>query len=55
MAGRGWVPTLLLAFSFFQELLRNPFFIMDGVSRFDIIQGEIGKLTPVLEKIDKEQ
>ncbi|XP_048792171.1 calpain-13-like isoform X5 [Lagopus muta] len=25
-----------------RELLRNPFFIMDGVSRFDIIQGEIG-------------
>uniref|UniRef100_G1N1G7 Uncharacterized protein n=1 Tax=Meleagris gallopavo TaxID=9103 RepID=G1N1G7_MELGA len=25
-----------------KELLRNPFLIMDGVSRFDIIQGEIG-------------
>ncbi|NXJ04971.1 CAN13 protein, partial [Odontophorus gujanensis] len=24
------------------ELLRNPYLIMDGVSRFDIIQGEIG-------------
>lgn len=55
MAGRGWVLTLLLAFSFFQELLRNPFLIMDGVSRFDIIQGEIGKVIPVLEKIDREQ
>lgn len=55
VAGRAWVPSLLLAFSFFQELLRNPCLIMDGVSRFDIIQGEIGKVIPVLEEIGREQ
>lgn len=43
-AGIGWVLTLLLAFSFLQELQRNPYLIVDGVSRFDIMQGEIGKV-----------
>ncbi|KAF2986663.1 hypothetical protein EK904_013445, partial [Melospiza melodia maxima] len=33
---------LLFAFSFLQELQRNPHLITDGVSRFDIMQGEIG-------------
>lgn len=43
-AGKGWVLTLLFAFSFLQELQRNPHLITDGVSRFDIMQGEIGKV-----------
>lgn len=35
---------LLFAFSFLQELQRNPHLIIDGVSRFDVMQGEIGKV-----------
>lgn len=42
--GKGWVFTLFFAFSFLQELQRNPHLIMDGVSRFDIMQGEVGKV-----------
>lgn len=44
-AGKGWVFTLFFAFSFLQELQKNPRLIMDGVSRFDIMQGEnVGKV-----------
>lgn len=43
-AGKGLVLTLYFAFSFLQELQRNPYLVMDGVSRFDIMQGEIGKV-----------
>lgn len=43
-AGKGWVLTMIFAFSFLQEFQRNPYLITDGVSRFDIKQGEIGKV-----------
>lgn len=42
--GKGWVFILFFAFSFLQELQRNPYLIIDGASRFDIMQGEIGKV-----------
>lgn len=51
-AGKGWALTLFLAFSFHQEKERinRPYLIIDGVSRFDIEQGKIGKMILLIWK-----
>ncbi len=36
--------------SLFQKLVPNPAFVVDGVSRFDFGQGNIGKLLPCINR-----